>query len=124
MDIVITWRELLIAVALGSAVYLIETLVLSRRRGAGGQVADASVREELAELRRQLADLRHRLDSATEAGNDKGALEPAEPQSAYDYAVQYAREGLEAQEIAERCRISRDEAALIAAMSRRGLDRV
>ncbi|MDD4881728.1 MAG: DUF2802 domain-containing protein, partial [Gallionellaceae bacterium] len=62
----------------------------------------------------------HRLD---ELEVRLGVAEPPEqepPHAAYDYAIQYARQGMIAPDIAARCGISRDEAALIVAMHRKG----
>lgn len=117
--IVLTWREVLIAIVLATLVYLLEVAVFSRRRKAEeraetrGQEGDAEVarlRQELAELRQRLEGLEARLASAT---SDKVADD-----TPYGRAVRLAREGITAQELASRCGISRGEAELIIALNR------
>lgn len=120
MELVLTWRELLIAVALASAVYLFESLILARRRNNAG--SPRRDQEEVARLRAEVAELRDRLLALE---STLGVVEPVEidtAHAAYDYAVQYARQGMIAPEIAARCGISRDEAALIVAMHRKSLE--
>ena len=120
MEFVITWRELLIAVVLATVVYLLESVILSRRRGRHGPTGDREGEREVEQLRAELAALRHRMD---ELEMRLGVAEPPEqepPHAAYDYAIQYARQGMIAPDIAARCGISRDEAALIVAMHRKG----
>lgn len=122
MEIVLTWRELLIGIVLATVFYLLESAILSRRRARperqGGHPDDAelrTLRAEMATLSRRLEELEARL----------GVAEPPEmdtAHAAYDYAVQYARQGMVAPEIAARCGISRDEAALIVAMHRRSIE--
>lgn len=115
MEFVITWRELLIAVVLATAIYLLESLLLSRRRRTVPG-SEAEVQQEVHKLRAEVITLQHRLD---ELEVKLGVAEPPEMETAhaaYDYAVQYARQGMIAPEIAARCGISRDEAALIVAM--------
>lgn len=117
--IVITWRELLIAVILASLVYLLEVTVFSRRRRArtpAEPAADAAT-AELTRLREELAALRQRLD-AVESRLAATATERPEEDTPYSRAVRLAREGLTAQELASRCGISRGEAELIIALNR------
>ncbi len=117
--IVITWRELLIAVILASLVYLLEVAVFSRRRrnkAAVESAADAAT-AEIARLRGELATLRERVD-AVESRLNSAATERPEEDTPYSRAVRLAREGLTAQELASRCGISRGEAELIIALNR------
>jgi hypothetical protein len=116
MEFTITWRELLMAVMLATLVYLVESAIFSRR----GRKPESQDRDDpqqgLHKLGAEVASLRHRLD---ELESRLGVAEPAEMEvvhAAYDYAIQYARQGMIAPEIASRCGISRDEAALIVAM--------
>lgn len=124
MEFTLTWQEGLIAVILATLVYLFETLFFSRRRHVAAPPALAEeVEGELARLRADLDVLRQRLDalSGAPAQMPASATDTAEAvRSPYDYAVEYARTGMIAPEIAARCGISRDEAALIVAMQRGG----
>ncbi|MFA5082609.1 MAG: DUF2802 domain-containing protein [Hydrogenophilaceae bacterium] len=116
MEFIITWRELLIAVVLATVIYLLESVVLSKRRGS----KVATDNSEIDKLCAELAALQRRLD---ELESRLGVAESPESESvhaAYDYAIQYARQGMIAPDIAARCGISRDEAALIVAMHRKG----
>jgi hypothetical protein len=119
--IVLTWRELLIAIVLATLVYLLEVALFSRRRRAKGQ-AEASghedeVSSELARLSEELADLRIRLERL-EARLASAASDKMAEDTPYGRAVRLAREGLSAQELASRCGISRGEAELIIALNR------
>jgi hypothetical protein len=128
MEITITWRELSIAVVLAVAIYLLEVVFFSRkaRHQAESQEVLPKLQAEVETLKHRLGELEVRLGVAAElseaepAGREAVDKEPAN--DAYDYAVQYAREGMAAPDIAARCGISRDEAALIVAMQRRGLE--
>lgn len=118
MAITLTWPELLVAVVLATGVYLLETLLFARRRRR--LPAPHGHDAEVHKLRAEVVTLQHRLD---ELEVKLGVAEPAEQaaaHAAYDYAIQYARQGMIAPEIAARCGISRDEAALIVAMHRKG----
>lgn len=120
MELILTWRELLIAVVLATVVYLLESVVFAKRRRQQAPPGDPAAEQQLRQLRAEVSTLRNRLD-ALEA--KLGMVEPAEvdnAHAAYDYAIQYARQGMIAPEIAARCGISRDEAALIVAMLQKG----
>lgn len=115
--IVITWRELLVAVILASLIYLLEAAIFSRRRHKpqtaphtdGGHVAELTrLHEELSSLRQRLDAIESRLSAASDVLDD----------TPYGRAVRLAREGLTAQELASRCGISRGEAELIIALNR------
>lgn len=118
--IVLTWRELLIAIVLATLVYLLEVAVFSRLRRPKGQgeatMSDSTV-QELSQLRAEVASLRQRLDSL-EAQLKSAAANKAAEDTPYGRAVRLAREGLTAQELANRCGISRGEAELIIALNR------
>lgn len=113
MEFSITLPQLLVALVIATAVYLLESVFLSRRRSASrlGDEVEA-VKAQLAGLSQRLAVLEARLgaESAVETGDE-----------AYDQAVQCARQGMPAADIAARCAISRDEAALIVAMRGKGV---
>lgn len=117
--IVITWRELLIAVILASLVYLLEVAVFSRwrRNKAAVEPAADAVTVEITRLRDDLAALRERVD-AMESRLAAATSERPEEDTPYSRAVRLAREGLTAQELASRCGISRGEAELIIALNR------
>lgn len=120
MEIIITWREFLVAVVLATIIYLLEPLVFSRWRRQVPRAGDQEVGPELDKLRAEMATLQHRLVELEmrQGMADQPEVDPGH--AAYDYAVQYARQGMIAPEIAARCGISRDEAALIVAMHHKG----
>ena len=126
---VITWRELLVVVIAVLAVYAAEVLLLLRWSGKqglrprglrpwrrSGQVsADTqvlnSLSQELGELRRQVVSLQAELDKL------RSTTPPSV--SPYNQAIQMARQGLSASEVASGCGISRGEAELIVALYRK-----
>jgi Protein of unknown function (DUF2802) len=116
----ITWTELLIAVVLATAVYLLEFLFFSRRRKSAEPQGPGSLPlgQELASLREEVSGLRRRLDAVEELGKRASAPPPGPEDSPYSQAVRLARQGLPAQELAARCGISRGEAELIIALNR------
>lgn len=121
MELTLTWYELLIAVILATVVYLLESLVFSRRgNSASTPSLPDKLEKELAGLRAEVDAMRQRLAVMDGKPVRDGAAETDNGHSPYDYAVQYARQGMIAPEIAARCGISRDEAALIIAMHRAG----
>jgi len=123
-SLVITWRELLVVVIAVLAVYAAELLLLLRwsgsrslrpwRRGAQAS-ADSQMLNalslEIGELRRQVGQLQAEIEKL------KSATPPAV--SPYNQAIQMARQGLSASEVASRCGISRGEAELIVALYRK-----
>ena len=118
---VVTRWELLIAVAAVLAIHAAELIVLLRwpgvvglqrwRRGARS-AADlvGQLLREIAELRRQVARLQGEVDKLR-------APQPAV--SPYTQAIQMARRGAGASEVASGCGISRGEAELIVALHRK-----
>lgn len=121
MLLTITWQELLIAVVLATLVYLAESVIFARRRRQplpGGHDANG----EIHKLRAEVVTLQHRLDELEVKLGVADQPETEMGHAAYDYAVQYARQGMIAPEIAARCGISRDEAALIVAMHHKGCE--
>jgi hypothetical protein len=130
-SLVITWRELLVVVIAVLVVYAAEVLLLlhwsgkqgGRPRGllrpwrrTGHQASSdnqavTSLSQELGELRRQVAQLQAELEKL------KSPAPPAV--SPYNQAIQMARQGLSASEVASGCGISRGEAELIVALYRK-----
>ena len=119
--LVITWRELLIVVVLVLAVYIAEMLLLTRsRRNIGwriwqkGAAVNAqsqeveAVRTELSQLREQVARLQTELDR----------MKSVAVSTPYSQAIQMAQQGLDANQVAASCGISRGEAELIVALYR------
>ncbi|MCS6785943.1 MAG: DUF2802 domain-containing protein [Thiobacillaceae bacterium] len=121
--IVISWRELLVAVILASLIYLLEAAVFTRRRRMQSDTAAQTPAagpdaQAVAELRAEVAQLSRRLEQL-EARLQQNAPQ-REDDTPYGRAVRLAREGLSAQELASRCGISRGEAELIIALNRVG----
>lgn len=133
----ISLRELLIAVILATAIYLLETLVFSKRRrknrlaaervepvvasagaspvasaGASPEVL-AGLRAEIGILKSRVEALEKRLTAEEETREEETVLSP------YAQATQLARQGLSATELCARCGISRGEAELIVALHQR-----
>lgn len=112
-------RELLIAVVLASAIYLIEVWLFARRRRSSSS-GDPALRAEVEALRQAVRRLEARL-SALEQGQGREAPHAqaeavVKSNAQYDQPARYAREGLSAAEIANRCGISRAEAELLVAL--------
>ncbi len=110
----ITLQDALIGLVLIMLGYAVAHLViLLKLRGRQSGHAD------IGKLQAEVNALRRRLDALESVG--VATEVDAEPAlAAYDYAVQYARQGMIAPEIAARCGISRDEAALIVTIHRPG----
>ena len=130
-------RELLIAVILATGVYLLETLVFSKRRRKKKAAADrvepvvagasagssagagaspevvAGLRAEIGILKSRVEVLEKRLAAEEETREEEAVLSP------YAQATQLARQGLSATELCARCGISRGEAELIVALHQR-----
>jgi hypothetical protein len=123
-SLVVTWREVLVVVIAVLAVYVAELLLLLRwsgrlgksgkkatRPGADQRSVDALTRE-VGELRKQLARLQGELDKLRTAPAG-GSVSP------YNLAIQMARQGANASDVASGCGISRGEAELIVALYRK-----
>lgn len=122
--LVISWRELLVVVIAVLAVYSVELVILLRWSASRGlkswrQDDDTGTHTrllnglslEIGELRKQVARLHGEVERL------KSATPPAV--SPYNQAIQMARQGLSASEVASGCGISRGEAELIVALYRK-----
>lgn len=122
--LVVTWRELLILVVAVLAIHVVELLLLlrwsgtwgawSRRRGMNTRperAPDDGLVREVGDLRKQVARLQGEVDKLPAA---RGASI-----SPYNLAIQMARQGAGAGEVANGCGISRGEAELIVALYRK-----
>jgi hypothetical protein len=118
-SLVITWRELLIVVVLILAVYIAEVLLLTRRGKAGRfSRKDAetgsnlkqleAIESEVAQLREQMLKLQSEFDQ----------MQSLHAKTPYSQAIQMAQQGLDANQLAANCGISRGEAELIVALYR------
>ena len=110
-ELTFTGRELLLAVVLATAVYLLEVVVFSRRRKSARHPATDA---RLAELQRQIDALRERLDAMEARPPADSALDVHK--MVHAEAMRLAREGASARELAEQLGISRSEADLIIAL--------
>lgn len=115
----ISLRELLIAVVLATVIYLLETLVFSKKRRQNN-VARMEPRLEpsieVEALKAELASLKARVEALEK---QLEVREEEAPLSPYAQATQLARQGMSASELCERCGISRGEAELIVALNQR-----
>lgn len=119
--LVVGWRELLIVGIAVLTVYVAEVALLLRwsarlRRSSGkGLSPDQRLINNLAleigELRRQIGRMQSEIEQLKSA--------TAKPISPYTHAIQMAREGRGAAEVATTCGISRGEAELILALYRK-----
>lgn len=123
-SLVITWRELLIVVAVVLAVYIAEMLLLmrSRRGGQRGKPDAAALQprfealeSEIEQLREQLLNFKEQLDQLKAAPPPQANMSSSSP---YSQAIQLAQQGADVSEVAANCGISRGEAELIVAMHR------
>jgi hypothetical protein len=121
---VVTWRELLVAVVVVLAIHVAELALLLRWSGAPGPRwlrrwaragAEGSAGEQLT---REIADLRGQV-ARLQGEIDRLRAVPATSVSPYNQAIQMARQGASASEVASGCRISRGEAELIVALYRK-----
>lgn len=117
-SIVITWRELLIVVALILAVYIAEMLLLMRT--GGGILRKRRMPEPVphhsdAALRNEIENLNTRV-AALEQFIQQLQAENAAENTPYTRAIQMARQGRNASRISESCGISHGEAELIVSM--------
>jgi hypothetical protein len=121
--LVVTWREVLVVVVAVLAVYVAELVLLLRWSGRWGNGAKRAARagsdqramdgltREVGELRKQVARLQSEIDKLRAAPS--GSVSP------YNLAIQMARQGASANDVASGCGISRGEAELIVALYRK-----
>jgi len=118
--IVITWRELLLVVAVVLAVYIAEMLLMMRVNGGLRKPRWLGLIHEKkfeAELRRELDALKARVEQLEASLPLQGEGDSAD--TPYNRAILMARQGAEAAQLAEECGISRGEAELIVSMQKR-----
>jgi hypothetical protein len=122
--IVVTWRELLLVVIAVLAVHVGEFLLLLRWLGTPGtrswrRAAKASAEPgAIEELTREVAELRKRV-TRLQGEVERLQATPAPTVSPYNLAIQMARQGASAGDVANGCGISRGEAELIVALYRK-----
>jgi uncharacterized protein DUF2802 len=116
--LVVTWRELAIVVVAVAAIYVIELLFLLRWSGTGRRGVASPEGAPGDELRREIGDLRKQV-TRLQGEVDKLHAAPAPFVSPYNLAIQMARQGATAGEVARGCGISRGEAELIVALYRK-----
>jgi Protein of unknown function (DUF2802) len=117
--LVVTWRELAIVVVAVVLIYVVELLLLLRWSGARRRGLSASSEGvPVDELQREIGDLRKHV-TRLEGEVDKLQATPAAFVSPYNLAIQMARQGAAAGEVARGCGISRGEAELIVALYRK-----
>ena len=121
--LVVTWREVLVVVVAVLAVYVAELVLLLRWSGRWGSGANRAGRagtdqramdgltREVGELRKQVARLQSEIDKLR--ATPSGSVSP------YNRAIQMARQGASANDVASGCGISRGEAELIVALYRK-----
>lgn len=119
---IITWRELLIGAVLVLAVYIAEMLLLMRsakprgwRIWQRGAEAHAKSRE-VQSLELEFAQLLERVDGLQKELEQLKAQQVAV--TPYTQAIKMAQQGLDMNEVAISCGISRGEAELIVALHR------
>jgi predicted RNase H-like nuclease (RuvC/YqgF family) len=125
---VITWRELLLVAVLVLAVYIAEMLLLMRsakprgwRIWKRGEEAHAQAQvqvknREVQSLELEFARLHEQVDRLQKEFEQLKALQTVA--TPYTHAIQMAQQGLNVNEVAASCGISRGEAELIVALHR------
>jgi len=119
-ELTITARELLMALLLGTLVYLIEGWLFSRRARRRGEQkhADATDRA-LAEIHDEFRRIHQRLEALEATPPAGSALDEQATRQAE--AVRLAQAGLGSQELATRLGMSLTEAELIVALHKPGV---
>ena len=116
-NITLTGRELLVfvilAAVLATVLYLLETLLFSRRRKPA---ATPELDERIEALQGEVAALKARMERLEAKPPVESALDTQA--ATYAEAMRLAREGATAQEVAGQLGISRSEAELIIALQR------
>jgi hypothetical protein len=121
---VVTWHELLIVIIAVLVIYVAELLLLMRWSGrprfmrAKHKVGDGADKNSVEQLRLEVADLRKQT-LRLQGELDKLKNVPAALVSPYNLAIQMARQGASANDVATGCGISRGEAELIVALYRK-----
>ena len=123
---VITWRELLLVAVLVLAVYIAEMLLLMRsakprgwriwQRGAEANAQVQVKNREVQSLELEFAQLHEQVDRLQKELEQLKAQQAAV--TPYTHAIQMAQQGLNVNEVAASCGISRGEAELIVALHR------
>jgi len=122
--IVVTWRELLIVIIAVLAIHVGEFLLLLHWFGTPGtrpwrRRAKLSAEPgAVEELTREVAELRKRV-ARLQGEVERLQATPAPSVSPYNLAIQMARQGASANDVASGCGISRGEAELIVALYRK-----
>lgn len=106
-------RELLLAVVLASAVYLIEVLIFSRRRQRSRQDRLAA---RIEQIERETASLKQRVDALEARPPADSSLDAL--RNLHAEAARMARSGASAAELAAQLGISLSEAELIIALQK------
>ncbi len=117
MEITITWPELVavLVLAVGGCLLAVFMFLAHARRD---KLEQENLKSELLKLGEHIEGIGRRLNELESRAGSPGKeeAEAETPHDAYDNAVQYARQGMIAAEIASLCGISRDEATLIVAL--------
>jgi hypothetical protein len=129
--VLITWRELLVGLALVALFYLLQALFLFiRRRNAPAVTFPKHDDLELTQVRKDMAVLRLRMDAledqikasvqmSTATMHSPDPEQLAFSQSPHGRAMMLARDGMDANELSKQCGISISEASLIVAMTKK-----
>ena len=119
-SIVITWRELLLVVAIVLGVYVAEMLLMMRASGGLRRPRWLGMIQEKkfeTELRQELEALSRRVEQLEASLPVKKDGDEAD--TPYNRAILLARQGYDAARLSEECGISRGEAELIVSMQKR-----